>query len=599
MFSWTEQELDRKQSEAVTLDGSVFLVACPGSGKTRTLTYKIAYELSRLESSKQFVFAITYTHRAADEIRDRIEGLGVDVSRLWIGTIHSFCLEWIIKPYGIYEPALAFGYKVIDQHDRETLLERLCANYKNSKVKHFDCDYYFKEDHVYLSCQDTTKHSTIHKILSEYFEDLSENRRVDFEMILWYASRLVKNHAAICTILSKMVSIVLVDEYQDTKHIQYCILGAILKAGGGATRLFMVGDPNQAIYGSLGGYPIEIEALKQMTGLSIFERELPSNYRSSERIVGFFGNFNVHNTTINPDGLNRAFPSIVSYNRVVSRDNLVHSIAGLIRRHVEQHGIPQSEICVLGPQWIPLASMTRQLVSNMPDYQFNGPGLVPFARDTENFWYKLSRLALTDPSPSQYVRRFRWAGDVITDMSDAGVEMACISRKILLQECNSISIDEPDGLNYLKQFYKELFARLGIDFSHFAQLTEHYESFFASSQSRVKRLQDEGIGAVGDLAYFRKIFQNSTGITVSTIHGVKGAEFDVVIAYALLEGMVPFYNDPDGDRSAQKLLYVIGSRARKHLHLFSETGRPRGRYGTYGPTTRLASCSFNYDSDCG
>ena len=94
----------------------------PGSGKTRTLTYKVAYELSRLESSKQRVVAITYTHRAADEIHERIENLGVDTTQLWIGTIHSFCLEWILKPYGIYNSELSHGFRVINSHDSETIM---------------------------------------------------------------------------------------------------------------------------------------------------------------------------------------------------------------------------------------------------------------------------------------------------------------------------------------------------------------------------------------------------------------------------------------------------------------------------------------------
>ena len=109
MFEWEEGELSPEQEEAIRESESVFLVACPGSGKTRTLTYKIAYELSKLDSDRQHVVAITYTHRAADEIHERIEGLGVDTSRLWIGTIHSFCLEWILRPYGVYHPSLKNG----------------------------------------------------------------------------------------------------------------------------------------------------------------------------------------------------------------------------------------------------------------------------------------------------------------------------------------------------------------------------------------------------------------------------------------------------------------------------------------------------------
>ena len=93
---WAEHDLNDPQKEAILEAGSVFLVACPGSGKTRTLTFKIAEELSKLESPRQCLVAITYTHRAADEIKERIERLGIDASRLWIGTIHSFCLEWIL-----------------------------------------------------------------------------------------------------------------------------------------------------------------------------------------------------------------------------------------------------------------------------------------------------------------------------------------------------------------------------------------------------------------------------------------------------------------------------------------------------------------------
>ncbi|MBL4614825.1 MAG: ATP-dependent helicase, partial [Magnetovibrio sp.] len=92
-------------------------------------------------------------------------------------------------------------------------------------------------------------------------------------------------------------------------------------------------------------------------------------------------------------------------------------------------------------------------------------------------------------------------------------------------------------------------------------------------------------------------FENRSGITVSTIHGIKGEEYDVVIAYALLEGMVPFFGE--SEQSAKKSLYVVGSRARKHLHLISERGRMYGRgHGRteYPPTAILNQCNFNYNA---
>ena len=120
--------------------------------------------------------------------------------------------------------------------------------------------------------------------------------------------------------------------------------------------------------------------------------------------------------------------------------------------------------------------------------------------------------------------------------------------------------------------------------------------FFESSQSRIDRLRKEGAEFIGDVESFRNVFQSRTGITISTIHGVKGAEFDAVIAFALLEDMVPHFNDPNGQVSAMKLLYVIGSRARKNLHLVSERGRVRQYSGKeYVSTLKLAACNFDYN----
>ena len=479
MFAWTEKDLNAEQADAVRFPGSLFLVACPGSGKTRTLTYKIAHELSLLNRTREFVAAITYTHRAADEIRDRIEDLGVETTQLWIGTIHSFCLEWILKPYGIYETELAHGFRVIDMHEREKLLERLCEPYKAARVTFWDCDYYFTKDGYVLGCPDDHKHAAIHQVLGAYFGELAANHQIDFELILWYAYQLITKNPPISGLLSKIFKVVLVDEYQDTKEIQYAIIASILRAGQGSTRLFMVGDPNQAIYGSLGGYPIDLDELRALSGIAIELGSLSRNYRSSARIVSYFGNFNVYDTVIEAVGTERDFPSLISFNHTVNHEVLADEIVRLVKHNVETQGIPPHEVCILAPQWVHLATMTRRLTVLMPEYEFDGPGLVPFARDIENFWYRLARLALTDPSPTMYIRRLRWAGEILNCLNNVGVTMGDLSRKLLLRECNAISIEEPVGLTYLRQFFDELFARLKVPFHEFAHLEEHYQLLFA------------------------------------------------------------------------------------------------------------------------
>lgn len=597
MLQWNAGDLNPEQEQAILAPGSVFLIACPGSGKTRTLTYKIAHELSKLSGSKQWVVALTYTNRAADEIHERIEALGVDTSQLWIGTIHSFCLEWILKPYHLYLPQLAHGFRLIDQHDAEVILTKLYASFspKGLGVTYWDCGYYVKGDGYHLTCLNDQKHATVKKILQAYLKILKDNRQIDFELLLYYAHKLISKNPSIPKLLSNLFSCVLVDEYQDTKEIQYSIVSAILTAGAGKTNILIVGDPNQAIYKSLGGYAISVADFRAMADIPITEMSLSLNYRSSDKITKYFSEYNVHATKIESAGKHKDYASTITRNNTVVKDGIDTELERLIRHNIETKGIAQNEICILAPQWVHLASMTRSLAARMPEYVFDGPGMVPFSRDVENFWYKLSKICLTSASPALYVRRTRWAAEILRELALAGVAVPEHTSKSFLRLCNTIQVTETDGLKYLRQFFADLFRAFGVDYREFAHLKEHYDAFFDSSQSRIDRLAKEGSSFISDITAFRNVFKDKSGITISTIHGIKGDEYDVVIAYALLEGMVPHFNDGDGDISAKKLLYVICSRARKNLHLISETGRKRGRYDVYGPTNVLAGYQYGYD----
>jgi DNA helicase-2/ATP-dependent DNA helicase PcrA len=121
--------LNEQQREAVVETGNVLLTACPGSGKTRALTYKIAYELERLISSKKIIIAVTFTNRAADEIKKRIRSLNADDTNLWAGTIHSFCLEWILRPYMCYLDELKNGFSISDEYNTENIISELKKDY--------------------------------------------------------------------------------------------------------------------------------------------------------------------------------------------------------------------------------------------------------------------------------------------------------------------------------------------------------------------------------------------------------------------------------------------------------------------------------------
>jgi len=598
MFIWDKDDLNDEQVAAIEEEKSVFLVACPGSGKTRTLTYKIALELSKLDEKNKWVIAITYTHRAADEIHERIDRLGVDTSKLWIGTIHSFCLEWILKPYGIYHDALKNGFRVINSYDTEQKITELCQPYRNPNVTYYDCGHHYTSAGIKLSCTGVKK-PYVEEILSQYHANLYDNQQVDFEQILLFSYELISQQPVIRKLLSSLFSYVLVDEYQDTKEIQYMIFSSILKAGKGSVKVFIVGDPNQAIYGSLGGYAVTANEFRGMANIELKEKYLSLNYRSSSRIIEYFSNYNVYDTSICAAGELSDFQSTITYDGITAKEDLVDKLCQHIRYSIEISGISPNEICIIAPWWIHLASMTRSLVTALPEYSFDGPGMVPFTRDLDNFWFKLTKIILTEPSPKMYVRRLRWANDILSDLERANIDVSHLSRKVFLRECNSILLTEQDGLAYLEAFFDQLFEKLGIDFRAVSTLAEHHDAFFTSSQARIDRLRREQGGFISEISVFRKVFESRSGITVSTIHGVKGGEYDVVIAYALLEDIVPNFND-SSEESAKKLLYVIGSRARKYLHLISETGRMSGRgiyRREYEPTNILNSCIFDYDNN--
>jgi superfamily I DNA/RNA helicase len=182
-------------------------------------------------------------------------------------------------------------------------------------------------------------------------------------------------------------------------------------------------------------------------------------------------------------------------------------------------------------------------------------------------------------------------------MIDGGVNVSDLSPRELLRASNSIRLLTEDGLGYLAEYFDQLMSHhLGVGFRDSKSLSEQYDAFFSSSEMRIGRLEKEGAPHVRDIAIFRRVFSHRSGITVSTIHGVKGGEFDTVIAYGLLQDIVPHFRDADGERSAKKLLYVIASRARKNLHLIAESNRPR-RFGAYSITRVLDEVNYEYTVD--
>jgi len=134
--------------------------------------------------------------------------------------------------------------------------------------------------------------------------------------------------------------------------------------------------------------------LEKLLGFNLIQLSLDKNYRSSETIINYFDYYKTFATPIIAFGNEKDYNSLITYNLSVSLDNLIEEIAKLILFNVREAGISPNEICIAAPQWVQIASITRKLMIRLPDFSFDGPGMAPFSRDIENFWFKVARIVL-------------------------------------------------------------------------------------------------------------------------------------------------------------------------------------------------------------
>lgn len=587
--------LNSHQIDAVTIDKNALVIACPGSGKTRVLTHKIAYELERLESKKKFIIALTYTNRAAEEIQRRLDDLGIPQEQLWVGTIHSFCHQWIIKPYSAYEPALINGFSIIDDNKKKKILNDLKK--KHSIPYYSDVTTSLNREGEYINSDSVTD-----TIAKEFHDIILENKEIDFDLLLYYSYKLLICKKKIRLHLANLFSYIFVDEFQDTQDLQYAIIGQVIAEANDNCKLFLVGDPDQAIYGSLGGTSKSLFEIKEEIGnQEVVLKEIPGNYRSTQRIVDFFKNFQSTQVGIEACGRYAEEDGLITLNTTAYKDNLYKEIADIITHNLK-NGVPPNEICIIAPQWYFLTPLAQKLKSILPDVPFDAPGVSPLPTNRENFWWKLSRLFLSEITPSTSMSRFRWMKQIIDDLNSytngsLGNEYTDCRR--YLKIINSIKPNETIGILYLEKAFIEFFNILDLDIDDYYVIIEHWNIFFDGIQTRYE--SSDFIGIPDDIQFFKNIFKPSTGVVINTCHGIKGEEFETVIAFGLLWGYVPHWSSISkqkydiAESASNKLLYVIGSRAKKNLHLFAERDRKAKSGYTYEINHQLAQANFQYD----
>jgi DNA helicase-2/ATP-dependent DNA helicase PcrA len=271
--------LNKKQREAVTVEGGpVLVIAGAGSGKTKVLTHRVAYLIGVKGVPPHRIFVATFTNKAADEMKERIRNLiGSDIRDLWIGTFHSLCariLRQEIERLGTYTRY----FTILDREDQKKILKEILGEIgeESSKleslaesISRYKTGLYEAEDQYFL---------TLYK---HYSRKLLEYNALDFDDLLLLPLKIFKEFPEVLEYYSTKFQHVLVDEYQDTNHLQYLLIKALSHIH---RNVFVVGDEDQSIYSFRGA---------DIQNILNFEKDFPDckiikleqNYRSTQKIL--------------------------------------------------------------------------------------------------------------------------------------------------------------------------------------------------------------------------------------------------------------------------------------------------------------------------
>ncbi|UQV56799.1 UvrD-helicase domain-containing protein [Corynebacterium pseudodiphtheriticum] len=298
--------LNAQQREAVEHSGSpLLIVAGAGSGKTAVLTRRIAYLMQQRGVGPHQILAITFTNKAAREMRERVGNLvGPVADRMWVATFHSTCVR-ILRQHAQLVDGLNTNFSIYDGDDARRLLSMI-AKEMNLDLKKFtgrvlanaisNLKNELQDPAEAAAAAATTKNpfeTTVAEVYAEYQRRLRAANAVDFDDLIAEVVRIFQQHEQVAEYYRRRFRHVLIDEYQDTNHAQYALVAALVGKGNGARpgpeqisapELCVVGDSDQSIYAFRGATIRNIEE---------FERDYPQarailleqNYRSTQNIL--------------------------------------------------------------------------------------------------------------------------------------------------------------------------------------------------------------------------------------------------------------------------------------------------------------------------
>ena len=622
--------LNDAQRAAVSAESRPTLVlAGAGSGKTRVLVHRVAW-LIRVEGvAPQEIMAVTFTNKAANEMRQRIEALlGMPTRHLWIGTFHGLAHRLLRRHWR--EAGLAEGFQIMDSDDQQRLIRKLLKSLGLDEGQWTP-----KELAWFINAQkdeglrapdipddgNPTRRQMI-DLYRRYDELCEKSSLVDFGELLLRVLELMRGNAEIRELYQRRFRHVLVDEFQDANAIQYLWL-KILTAGGGQP--FVVGDDDQSIYRWRGA---------RVENLFRFERDFPGtqvfrleqNYRSTANIL------NAANAVIANNGermgkkLWTKGPSgepIKLYGAFNERDE-AEFVVNRIQSFVET-GNRRSDAAVLYRSNAQSRVFEEALLAAGIPYRVYG-GMRFFERaEIKDALAYLRLIANRDDDPSfERVVNTPTRGigartvDQVRDHARRiGVSLWRAAQEIVAEDrlpkrsANALwnflnlieHLDEGTRAMELHEQVEHVVAKSGLIAHHARDTTTSGEARVENLQELVSAARDALVGEDPDLPPLMEFLSYAVlesgdvqagefedGVQLMTLHSAKGLEFPLLFLCGLEDGLFPHQrslNDANGLEEERRLCYVGLTRACEELYLsYAEQRRLHGN-DTYGTPSRF------------
>jgi len=561
-------KLTDTQRKAVKFDGNVLVEACPGSGKTRTLVAKMLHCLEDVRGSTRRLACITYTNAAVYEIEHRLHSYGAigDDDYCEVSTIHSFCLNNILRHFYWRLPAYKEGFSVLpsDSDLYKEIALSVCKRHSltpKERVNALDSFALLNRD---PDGSPIVSYPLTTDIAYDFWETLESQGLIDFTNIVYLSYQLLVKFPSITNAISSKFAWFLVDEFQDTSALQVEILK--LLAVQKQSKFFLVGDPNQSIYGFAGAKPTLMnEFATYIHAESGFK--LLSNFRSQQSII----NFAERLCPRTPPMLSSANEEKVHSPEYIHSQTAFSGIVDHFLPLLEKHDVAFGNAAILAPWWIKLLHLGRNLrESGIP---IVGPGARPYKRSHLFAVLSENICAYIDKSDPQQIPKIEKelfslitnaTGNANFDIYSYRGRMAVFG---LVDAGISLHNQYQNGCQWLcsaAETFSSLLCDQGfLPLSCANLLSESVNDMIADM---MKNGVDVETLTTEDLGMFASSEKN---LKLLTMHKAKGREFDAVAVIDLHDGRVPHFavRTDDEIEEARRLLYVATTRAR-HLLMY-------------------------------